>query len=247
MNNNRFPPRGDQFARALRRVAPLVSAMPLLLGAGLVQAAPASQCFGSVSKGRLEGGVRLPLDGLNFSAYSKVAAAAGRTYVHSTVERIMLAAYASLSEVLPATTYVYGETGLASGGPFAPHKTHQNGLSVDFFMPVLDREGKSVPLPTGPMNRFGYDIEFDAKARYGEYRIDFAALAEHLYQLDVAARANGARLGLVIIDPRFQPALLATARGRWLRRNLPFMKGKPWVRHDEHYHVDFALACEPMR
>ena len=24
-----------------------------------------------------------------------------------------------------------------------------------------------------------------------------------------------------------------------------FMKGKPWVRHDEHYHVDFAAPCKP--
>lgn len=23
------------------------------------------------------------------------------------------------------------------------------------------------------------------------------------------------------------------------------MKGRPWVRHDEHYHVDFALPCKP--
>jgi penicillin-insensitive murein endopeptidase len=31
-----------------------------------------------------------------------------------------------------------------------------------------------------------------------------------------------------------------------LKQNLRFMKNKPWVRHDEHYHVDFAVPCKPL-
>jgi len=27
---------------------------------------------------------------------------------------------------------------------------------------------------------------------------------------------------------------------------LNFMKGEAWVRHDEHYHVDFAVPCKPL-
>lgn len=76
-------------------------------------------------------------------------------------------------------------------------------------------------------------------------RIDFEALAEHLYQLDVAARSRGSGLALVIFDPRYMDRLLATQRGADLRR-LPFMKGRPWVRHDEHYHVDSRIACRPL-
>lgn len=93
-------------------------------------------------------------------------------------------------------------------------------------------------------NRFGYDIEFDANAKYGEYAIDFPAIAEHLYQLHRAARARGADIALVIFDAPFLPMLFATPRGPYLQQNLPFMKGKPWVRHDEHYHVDFAVPCK---
>lgn len=210
------------------------------------RAAPVSQCFGSASKGRLEGGVKLPPAGPNFSAYSAAAIAAGRTHVHATVADIILAAYAGVKTSNPSARYVYGETGLREGGPFAPHKTHQNGLSVDFFVPVRDARGAAASLPSSAQNRYGYDIEFDATGRYQDYRIDFGALAEHLYQLDVAAKAHDAALALVIVDPRFMPALLATARGPWLRTHLPFMKGKPWVRHDEHYHVDFRLACAPL-
>ncbi|WP_255357300.1 hypothetical protein [Xylophilus sp. Leaf220] len=29
------------------------------------------------------------------------------------------------------------------------------------------------------------------------------------------------------------------------QRHLPFLKGAPSVRHDEHYHVDFDLPCKP--
>jgi penicillin-insensitive murein endopeptidase len=141
---------------------------------------------------------------------------------------------------------VYGETGLASGGRFPPHRTHQNGLSVDFFVPVRDASGKPAVLPTETQPRFGYDIEFDVRGAYQQYRIDFAALAEHLYQLHAAARANGAGIDKVIIDTAFLPQLFATPRGPWLKLNLPFMKGTPWVRHDEHYHVDFALPCKGL-
>lgn len=147
---------------------------------------------------------------------------------------------------MPGAQFVYGETGWPSGGKFRPHRTHQNGLSVDFFVPVIDSRGRSVALPTSPLKRFGYDIEFDANGQYGEYRIDFSALAEHLYQLRQAALAKQVDIALVIFDAQYLPRLFATARGPYLRTHMPFMKGKPWVRHDEHYHVDFAVPCRAM-
>jgi penicillin-insensitive murein DD-endopeptidase len=219
---------------------------------GALLAAPAmataaSTCHGLVHLGRIDGAVRLPQDGPNFSAYSSVAAMAGRTYVHSEVAAILLGAYGALHQALPGTVFVYGETGGARGGRFRPHRTHQNGLSVDFFVPVRDAAGKSVPLPTPATTRFGYDIEFDAQGRYGAYRIDFPALAEHLFQLDTAARARGLGLAKVIVDPRYDQFLFSTPRGAYLKARLPFMKGKPWVRHDEHYHVDFAVPCTPEK
>jgi penicillin-insensitive murein endopeptidase len=166
--------------------------------------------------------------------------------VHSKVREVVLAAYAALQTTAPSKVFVYGETGWKSGGRFRPHRTHQNGLSVDFFVPVTDANGKSVPLPTGVGNKWGYSIEFGANAKYGEYSIDFEALAEHLYQLHSAAKANDVGISLVILDPPFLPKLFAAARGRYLEQNLPFMRGKSWWRHDEHYHVDFSVPCKPI-
>jgi penicillin-insensitive murein DD-endopeptidase len=175
-----------------------------------------SKCFGTVSNGRIEASVKLPLNGENFSSYSAVAAAAGRTHVHSKVASIIQSAYAALAKATPEVTYVYGETGWPSGGRIRPHRTHQNGLSVDFFVPVRDRSGKSVPLPTSVTNRLGYDIEFDANAQFGEFTIDFPALAEHLYQLDRAAKAQGSALSLVILDPPYLEAESAVHEGQGL-------------------------------
>jgi penicillin-insensitive murein endopeptidase len=205
----------------------------------------ASVCYGRVAQGRVEDSVRLPASGPNFSVYSRVAAAAGRTHVHSDVAAIMVAAYAATARVLPDATFVYGETGWPSGGRLRPHRTHQNGLSVDFFVPVRDAAGRSVPLPTPATQRFGYDLDFNADARLDGLHIDFAALAEHLHQLDVAAKARGRGLALVIFDTAYLPRLFATPRGAYLRAHVRFMKGQPWVRHDEHYHVDFAIPCQP--
>ncbi|MFG6490446.1 penicillin-insensitive murein endopeptidase [Roseateles sp. BYS78W] len=204
-----------------------------------------SQCFGTTSHGHIEGSVALPVSGPNFSPYSRLGVSLGRTHVHAKVAEIVADAYAELARQTPDVHYVYGETGWPSGGRFKPHRSHQNGLSVDFFVPVRNGSGQSVPLPTDVGDRFGYDIEFDNQARWDDYRVDFAALAEHLYQLHRAAAARGLGIKQVIFDRPYLPQLFATPRGAWLQQHVTFMKARPWVRHDEHYHVDFAIPCKP--
>lgn len=233
------PPEARTRRRRARTLAAavLATAMPLC--------AAGSVCYGTPANGRLEGGVRLPAKGDNFAPYSELGVGLGRTYVHERVARTVTAAYAALAALRPETVYVYGETGLAQGGRFEPHRTHRNGLSVDFMVPVLDAQGRSVPLPTAAGNRFGYDLEFDAQARAGELRIDFDAIAAHLLALHAAAAEEGIRIGRVIFDPAYLPRLFAAERGEAVRRRIAFMQRPAWVRHDEHYHVDFELACRP--
>ncbi len=129
-----------------------------LLAFCTVPAGAASTCHGTVSKGSIEDGVQLPTDGANFSAYSGLGAAKGRNYVHSEVALIMLDAYARLERSAPGSHYVYGETGFAHGGRIRPHRTHNNGLSADFFVPVRDKAGLPARLPTPATERFGYNI-----------------------------------------------------------------------------------------
>jgi penicillin-insensitive murein endopeptidase len=227
------------------------TAMTALLGLAcltipLESSAAQSTCFGKTSAGRLEQGVRLPSSGPNFSSYSTSMVAVGRTYVHSKVARVVRRSFAALEKSRPETVYVIGESGWAKGGRFRPHRTHQNGLSVDFMVPVLNADGRSVPLPTRPTQRWGYDLEFDQDGRLDALRIDFDAVAAQLAALHRAARAEGVGIGLVIFDDRYLDKLWKTPDGPYVRRRLPFMKGKPWVRHDEHFHIDFVVPCKPL-
>jgi len=202
----------------------------------------ASTCFGSSGTGRIEDAVALPLAGTNFAAYSELGLKLGRTYVHAQVRDVVLGAYSALSRSTPDVQYVYGETGLRIGGPMPPHRTHENGTSVDFMAPVLGRDGRSTPLPRTAHNHYGYDLEFDEAGKLADLRIDFAAIAAHLAQLDLEARRHGLGIARVILEPAYIPRVLATPAGQRIK-SLPFMKTRPWVRHDEHYHVDFAVKC----
>jgi penicillin-insensitive murein endopeptidase len=222
----------------------LIVALCLFTLATAPSLAAESVCRGTTSNGSLENGCQLPADGKNFSSYSHLGQLLGRTYVHCTVAAIVSDAYVAMARDLPGRHFVYGETGLASGGQFKPHKTHQNGLSVDFFVPVLDKKGRSVPIPTHALNRWGYDIEFDGEGRHEQYRIDFEAMASHILALKNAARDHGVGIWRVIFDPQLQPHLRRTKVWPDLAGEVQFSTRRSWVRHDEHYHVDFSVPCE---
>lgn len=224
--------------KKMRLLLLILSVLPI------VGMAEPSTCFGTTSNGTLSSGVKLPQSGNNFVGYSLAARMAGRTYVHSEVREIILKSYQSLEIEQPSKVYKYAETGLENGGKFAPHKTHQNGLSVDFMTPVVNQDGESVHLPTNALNRLGYDIEFDSDNKFKKYSIDFDALAAHIVELHKHARKQGHDLWRVIFAPELQENLYDTKYADYLRAHIIFSKKRSWVRHDEHYHIDFSVACE---
>ncbi len=203
-----------------------------------------SICYGTTKNGRLENSVKLPDKGANFMPYSSVGVIAGRTYVHSKVFEVIVKTYDILNKTHPDKIFMYGETGFKNGGRFRPHKTHQNGLSADFMVSVLDKAGESVPLPTSIFNKFGYSLEFDKKGKYKDYTIDFEAMAAHLMTLHKECRKAGIGIQRVIFDPELQPHLFKVRHGNYLIKNLIFSKKCSWVRHDEHYHTDFKVKCK---
>ncbi len=205
-----------------------------------------SICYGTTAKGRLEEGIQLPTSGKNFINYSMIGVLSGRTYVHSKVRDVVTAAYKTLEISMPSRVYKYAETGHKEGGSLYPHKTHQNGLSVDFMVPIKDKTGTSVHLPTNPLNKFGYDIEFDSKGHYDEYTIDYEAMAAHIVSLHQEALKHGVGIWRVIFDLKLQKYLFATKQGDYLKKNINFSKKRAWVRHDEHYHVDFVVECKKL-
>jgi penicillin-insensitive murein endopeptidase len=203
-----------------------------------------SSCYGTPQNDHLDNGWQLPSSGKNFSAYSSVGVLLGRNYVHSKVYSVVLAAYKELETSAPEKIFVYGESGFKDGGQIKPHKTHRNGLSVDFFVPVVNAKGVSVKLPTSALNKFGYNVEFNEAAKFENYQIDFEVMAKHILAIHKAARAQGVGIRVVIFENAFQKMLFATPTGKTLPGLIQFSVKKPWVRHDEHYHIDFEVACK---
>ena len=109
---------------------------------------------------------------------------------------------------------------------------------------VLNKSGKSVHLPTNLLNKLGYNIEFNSKNKYKKYSAEFVAMAAHIVALHRQAKKNGHDLWRVIFAPELQPNLYNTQYADYLRANIQFSKKRSWVRHNEHYHVDFKVACE---
>jgi penicillin-insensitive murein endopeptidase len=200
-----------------------------------------SKSIGTPAKGELVNGKRLPTKGPNFRACSHLVALLGRNSVHDKVRDAVVEAYAAMNEKHPDKIFVYGETGWPRGGSFPPHKTHQNGTSVDFMVPILDRDQESVPLPASVFNKFGYGIEFDDSGATEDFKIDFEAMAAHIFELRAAAINNGLEIERIIFDPELQPKLFETQPGKKIRGQIRFSTKQSWVRHDEHYHVDFRL------
>lgn len=199
-----------------------------------------SQSIGQTNDGRLVNGKRLPSSGPGFATYSRFGSLLGRTAIHHRVRDAMLDSYTAFHEAHPDVTLIYGETGWPSGGRFRPHRTHQSGVSVDFMVPVL-RGGKPNELPTGLLDKFGYGVDFDDDGVNGDLAIDFDAIADHLFYLDQAAEAHGLAIRRVIFAPSLQDELASAERGVITQR-LRFSRNPSWVRHDDHYHVDFEVT-----
>lgn len=195
---------------------------PLLLTLALL--APPSTC-------------PLPPAGANFTAYTPLGWMLLRTWVDCAVGEVVVEAYTALARSHPDRVWIYGETGWPAGGRFWPHRTHRDRRSVDFMTPLRGADGPR-PLPLGLGDGFGYGVELDRRGRLGDAAIDAAAVGDHLLALDAAARARGGRIAKVILAPELQRMVKAA---RPATKRLPFTGKRVWVRHDDHYHVDFEL------
>lgn len=203
-----------------------------------------SRCTGNLVSGHLVAGRRPPYSGDNFHAYSVFGYLIGRTFMHSAVRDTLVDAYADLFRQHQELRFVYAESAWPFGGYFPPHKTHANGTAVDFLVPVRAvRDGTIEEVSTAPWRLFGYGNNFDKSGRSSSQAIDFQAIGLHLLALDKSARAHGISVRRVIMDVDLQPRLEATPAGREAHARIAFNSNQAWVRHDEHYHVEFNVPC----
>jgi len=126
-----------------------------------------STSIGTVSNGSLRNGKRLPTSGPNIVVCSRLGALLGRNSVNSSVRDVVVDAYGVLEVSAPGWRFTNGETGRPNGGRFRPHRSHQNGMSVDFMMPLRSTpSGQPVRFPTSLFNRVGYGLDFDQLGVY---------------------------------------------------------------------------------
>jgi penicillin-insensitive murein endopeptidase len=204
-----------------------------------------SRSIGTTKDGRLINGKRLPTCGPNFAAYGYLPVALGRNSLNDRARTVVLDAYAMLERSHPSAHFLYGECSWPSGGRLRPHATHRNGLSIDFFVPVR-KSGEPAVIQTSIFNKCGYSLEFDQNGYCSaqDCSLDAETMAAHLLALYQAAEDRGMRIRRVIFAPELQPLLLHTQLGPDVEKVVSFSKDRPWVRHDEHYHVDFENPDE---
>lgn len=199
---------------------------------------------GTVSNGSLSNGYILPFSGKNFHYFDTNSYLHNRCFVNLLVKQTLLAAYRELETTTPDRYYGIMECSNENGGRIVPHRTHRNGLSVDFMTPLL-KDGK----PYTDLDFIGaphYLMDFDATGHYKEdpaVSIDFRTMAQHLLAIIAAAKNNGLSVEKIIWKTELRDELFATDAGKQLQATGVYMTRKlhPLINvlHDDHYHVDF--------
>ncbi len=204
-----------------------------------------SQSVGTVRKGELKNGVRLPYKSGNFSYFSPFSyGVLRRAYVNSKVYRTVIEAYQICEKTCPNQKFRVMECSRKHGGKMKPHRTHQNGTSVDFMTP-LKKKDKQFRF-YDHLGIWHYLMAFDKSGRMKgtrKVKIDYETMAKHIIALDDASKKEGLRIKKVIFKIELQAGLFKTKYGKELkRRGIYFVRALPKIidnLHDEHYHVDF--------
>ena len=169
----------------------------------------ASTSIGSVGGGSLKDATLIPYEGSNYEYFDQASYLSGRAFTNSKVAAITVATYDALKKQGVDRHFRVMEFSRKEGGKIFPHRTHQNGLSVDYMMP-LQKDGK----PYYGLDSQGashYLLEFDKDGKFSEdsrVSIDFDMAAQHILELDKQARKQGMRIHKVIFNTDLKDELL---------------------------------------
>jgi penicillin-insensitive murein DD-endopeptidase len=204
-----------------------------------------SKTIGEVNNGSIDNAWLIPRKGENYKYFSWFDYyVVGRAYTHSNVCKAVVNTYTELEKTNPEFKFRYMECAKKKGGKAWPHRTHQNGLSIDFMTP-LKKNGKQ-KLTYDRIGMFRYLMNFDKNGKANinnKVSIDFDNMALHILTLEKNARKYNLKIRKVILNTHLQDELFSSRYGKQLResgiyftKNLTPMLNKL---HDDHYHVDF--------
>jgi penicillin-insensitive murein DD-endopeptidase len=203
-----------------------------------------SVSIGTVSKGSMVNGKLIPYSGTNFQYFADNSYLMGRAFVNSSLRNTLIESYHAMYSYYPEHLFYIMESSHKCGGKLDPHKTHQNGLSVDFMMPLTKNGKEYQGLDTIGVDH--YYLNFDNEGSYVEdssIKINFDIVAKHILELEKKARLNGLRISKVILKIELKDELYASKYGSELLRSGIYVVRSltPIINllHDEHYHIDF--------
>ncbi len=205
-----------------------------------------SKSKGSVGSGQLENAYLFPYSGKNFRYFSPISYyLLNNGYTHSKVYKTVLEAYKTCEQTCPGTQFRIMECSDKHGGKLLIHRTHQNGMSIDFMIPKIKKNKQSKL-----WDRIGlwhYLLEFTNSGKLTvskKVQLDFETMARHILALDDAARKNGLRIKKVLLKIELKDDFYKTPSGKKVKqRGIYFARALgPMVNkvHDDHYHIDFA-------
>lgn len=103
-----------------------------------VEGTGSSISVGAVNNGHLKNGRRFPYSGENYKYFSSLSYLLfNRAWVHQDVLDCSLEAYQTCQQTCPDTRFLLMECSEKDGGRLWPHRTHQNGTSIDFGTPLI--------------------------------------------------------------------------------------------------------------
>ena len=203
-----------------------------------------SQSIGSVSNGSLKNGKLIPFSGQNYTYFDTLSYISGRAFMNHKVKKTVLETYKSLETKTPNNHFGIMECSHEHGGKLFPHRTHQNGLSVDFMTPLMKDNRSYYGLDT--LGADHYWIDFNNNGKYLEdlsISINFNLMAAHILEIEKFANLNGLKIKKVIFKMELKDELFKSENGKILLEKGIYITKKlpPLINslHDDHYHIDF--------
>jgi len=206
-----------------------------------------SESIGTQSNGSIRNAYQIKYKTSNSRYFSFISYyLIGTGYVHSKLYYTLIDSYNECETACPGIKFRIMECSLKEGGKTLIHRTHRNGLSVDFMVPKVKNQ-KQVK----SYDRIGlwhYLLNFDPTGRLKinhKVSIDFETMGKHILALDNAARKNGLAFSKVIFKIDLKDDFFKTKSGKEIkRRGIYFARNlsKPIdIVHDDHYHIDFKI------
>jgi penicillin-insensitive murein DD-endopeptidase len=193
------------------------------------QASGAAQGSGA-TQGALIDGTLLPANGDGFQASKSETSRWGAGIMTSMIVN----SAPVLAYQFPGTVLRVGGIAQQFGGPYKPHKSHQNGLDADFYFVGMNKY-ESVLDSAGAVTE-----KLEIEKNWFYWRL----IASQQIQKE---NRQGSAVSMILVDPRIKTFLCSWAEARKSALDeldyevLSLLR--PTEGHDDHFHV--RLHCSP--